>query len=228
LAVAVPVLKASVMKNRWMMAALAGLLLCSCSLFKNEVKTEPADELAVSGMEEYDQKNYKEALAKFEKLKDWYPFSSYVVMAELKIADSHYYLKEYDQAIASYQSFAELHPSNEAIPYVFYQIGRCYYDRIDAVDRDQSSTQKALETFQRLQKLYPDSTYASRSTDHINDCLQRLTRSEFLIGFYYYQRGRYKAAINRFKDLIRNYPDVGVHQEALRYIAKCEANLATR
>lgn len=216
------------MKHRWMMAALAALLLCSCSLFKSEVKTEPADDLAVSGMEEFDKKNYKEALAKFQKLKDWYPFSNYVVMAELKIADAQYQLKEYDQAIAAYRSFAELHPSNEAIPYVYYQIGRCYFDRIDAVDRDQEATGKALETFQRLQKLYPDSTYANRATEHINGCLQKLTRSEFLIGFYYYKRGRYKAALNRFKGLIKNYPDVGMHQEALQYIAKCEANLVSR
>jgi outer membrane protein assembly factor BamD len=213
---------------RWLAVLIAGVLIFGCAAFKKDVETEPADDLAVGGMEAFDSKNYEVALEKFQQLRDWYPFSNYVVMAELKIADSHYHLKQYDQAVAAYQSFAELHPNNEALPYVYYQIGRCYFDQIESVDRDQQATRKALETFQRLQQRFPESSYAARATDNINECLTKLTRSEFLIGFYYYKRGRYKAAIERFENLIRSYPDVGIHQEALQYIAKSEARLAAR
>lgn len=216
------------MKCRWLVIIIVMVLLTGCSIFKfnKEPETEPAETLAVSGMEAYDQKDYKEALDKFQQLKDWYPFSNYVVMAELRIGDSHYHLEEYDQAILAYREFMDLHPSNEAIPYVLYQIGRCYYDQIEATDRDQSATQQAMATFQRLKARFPKSSYADKATDHINKCLEKLTRSEFYIGFFYYKQGRYEAAMNRFKTLIKKYPDVGIHQEALLYIAKCEAYLA--
>ena len=35
----------------------------------------------------------------------------------------------------------------------------------------------------------------------------------------------YKAALNRFMTVLSKYPDVGVHYEALQYIAICEATI---
>jgi len=108
---------------------------------------EPVEVLVQNGMDDYDAGDYKAALENFQKLKDWYPFSKYVTLAELKIADSHYHREEYAEAVLAYQEFADLHPNNEAVPYVIYQIGRCYFDQIDAIDRDQSTTRKAVDTF---------------------------------------------------------------------------------
>ncbi|MEJ2472437.1 MAG: outer membrane protein assembly factor BamD, partial [Desulfobacterales bacterium] len=178
------------------------------------------------GMDEYDSGNYKSALEYFQKIKDWYPFSKYVTLAELKIADAHYHLEEYEDAIFAYQEFADLHPNNEAVPYVLYQIGRCYFDQMDTIDRDQTVTRKALENFRQLQKQYPRSLYAERATDHINKCLKNLAGNEFYIAMFYYKSKHYDAALQRFKSLVANYPDVGVHRIALQYIAKCESSLA--
>jgi outer membrane protein assembly factor BamD len=74
----------------------------SCALF--QVKEEKyAQELASDGMEAYQAGKYKDAIESFEKIKDWYPFSKYATLAELKIADSHYKLKEYDEAVSAYE-----------------------------------------------------------------------------------------------------------------------------
>jgi outer membrane protein assembly factor BamD len=199
-----------------------------CSLFTSEVETEPADILLENGLEAFEEQNYTEARKHFEKLRDWYPFSKYVALAELRIADSHYYLKEYDEAVFAYEQFSELHPSNEAIPYAMYQIGRCYFDQIDTIDRDQTGARKALENFQRLQKQYPTTTYAERATEHINVCLRSLVQNEFYIGMFYYKSKHYRAALHRFKTVVTEYPDVGVHRQALQYIAKCEQILAAQ
>jgi outer membrane protein assembly factor BamD len=199
-----------------------------CAWFETEVETEPADFLLQEGINAYNRQNYKEALKNFEKLRDWYPFSRYVVLAELRIADSHYYLEEYEEAVFAYEQFIELHPSNEAIPYVIYQIGRCYFDRRDTIDRDQTAVRQALEQFRRLQKQYPDTTYAEKATDHINTCLRSLVRNEFYIGMFYYKSEHYRAALHRFKAVVTEYPDVGIHRRALTYIALCEAKIDQR
>ena len=81
---------------------------------------KPAHELARNGMDEFEDEDNKRAIELFEKLRDWYPFSKYVKLAELKIADGHYHLEEYEDAIFAYEEFEELHPKNEAIPYVIY------------------------------------------------------------------------------------------------------------
>jgi outer membrane protein assembly factor BamD len=43
---------------------------------------------------------------------------------------------------------------------------------------------------------------------------------------FYYKSKHYDAALQRFKSLVTNYPDVGVHRVALQYITKCESSLA--
>ena len=191
-------------------------------------ETGSAQQLAWDGMDAYEDGNYKDAIEYFQKLKDWYPFSKYAILAELKIADSHYHLDEYEEAIFAYEEFEKLHPRNEAIPYVIYQIGRCYYDRIDTIDRDQTPARKALETFQRLIKQFPDDQYARSANEHLPKCLKSLAGNEYYIGLFYYKSKHYSAALKRFMAVLSNYPDVGYHQKALEYIAKCEAELLVR
>jgi len=169
---------------------------------------------------------YDKALEKFQKLKDYYPFSKYAILAELKIADTHYKRMEYEDAIFAYENFEQLHPRNEAIPYVIYQIGRCYYEQIDTPDRDQTSAQKALEAFERLVKQFPRDQYSIRATEHIKTAQKSLAGHAYTVGVFYYRTKHYKAALHRFMSIISDYPDVGYHQKALEYVAKCEASIS--
>ena len=176
-------------------------------------------------MEEFKKENYKKAIESFEKLRDWYPFSKFAILAELKIADSHYYLKEYEEAVFAYEEFEGLHPGNEVVPYVIYQIGLCYFEQIDTIDRDQTSSSKALDIFKRLNQQFPENEYALKADEHINICLKNLAEHEFYVGLFYYKSKHYKAALHRFRKVIKNYPDIGIHQKTLKYIALCEALL---
>jgi outer membrane protein assembly factor BamD len=193
---------------------------------KDDIGT--AQQLAWDGMDAYEDGNYKEAIENFQNLKDWYPFSKYSILAELKIPDSHYHLEQYEEAIFAYEEFEKLHPRNEAIPYVIYQIGRCYFDQIDTIDRDQTPARKALETFQRLNKQFPNDQYSRSGAEHISKCMKSLAGNEYYIGVFYFKSKHYKAALNRFMEVLTGYPDVGYHQKALQYIARCETYLAEK
>jgi outer membrane protein assembly factor BamD len=85
---------------------------------------------------------------------------------------------------------------------------------------------KALETFQRLEKQFPGDPYSRSAAEHIPKCLKSLAGNEYYIAMFYYKSKHYKAALNRFMAVLSNYPDVGYHQKALAYIAKCEASLS--
>ncbi len=187
-----------------------------------------AEELAWTAMDYYESGNYTLAIEKFEKLKDWFPFSRYAILAELKIGDAHYKLEQYEEAIFAYEEFEKLHPRNEAIPYVIYQIGRCYFDRIDTIDRDQMPAREAVETFQRLIKQFPNDQYARLAKDHLNKCYKSLAGNEYIVGVFYFKSKHYEAAYSRFMSVISNYPDVGYHQKALEYITKCQELLAKK
>jgi len=211
--------------TRWplFVIVLAALSLCAGCAFFGSREEKSAQELAADGMEAFSEGKYRDAIESFEQLRDWYPFSKFAILAELKLADGHYHLEEYEEAIFAYEEFENLHPRNEATPYVVYQIGRCYFDQIDTIDRDQTTARKALETFRRQLKQFPGSTYASQSREHIKQCLRSLAGHDFYVGMFYYRAKRYPAALSRFKTIVTRYPDVGLHHEALAYIARCEA-----
>jgi len=225
------------MKHDIRRIVIAGILLMlmgsGCSSLKKtwnaivgEDDTAPAQQLAWDGMDAYEDGDYKDAIEYFQKLKDFYPFSKYAILAELKIADSHYHLEQYEEAIFAYSEFEKLHPRNEAIPYVIYQIGLCYFVQIDTIDRDQTPAAMALSTFQRLNKQFPDDQYARSGAEHLTRCYKSLAGNEYYVGEFYYKSKHYKAALTRFMAVLSTYPDVGYHQKALQYIAKCEESLA--
>jgi outer membrane protein assembly factor BamD len=192
-----------------------------CAWFQDK-EEKTARELAEEGTEAFRDKDYRKAIESFEKLKDWYPFSRYSILAELKLGDAHYYCKEYEEAIFVYEEFENLHPKNEAVPYVVYQIGRCYFDRLQIIDRDQTIAREALQTFERLIRAYPASPYAKKAEKHMKVCNRNLAEHEFYVGMFYYKAKHYKAALERFKTVVRSYPDLGVHRKALEYIPLCQ------
>jgi outer membrane protein assembly factor BamD len=184
---------------------------------------KPANELIKDGITQFDKGDYRKAIEAFEQLKDWYPFSKYAILAELRIADSHFFLEEYADAVVAYEEFEQLHPRNEAIPYVIYQIGKCHFNQIDTIDRDQAPAEKAVAAFQRLVKQYPGTPLSNLAQGHIDTSLKSLAGHEFYVGLYYYRARHYEAALGRFQSVITGYPDVGIHQKALAYIANCQA-----
>jgi outer membrane protein assembly factor BamD len=197
------------------------LLISGCAWFETK-EERTAQELVSDGMDQFNDGDYKDAIESFEKLKDWYPFSKFVILAELKTADAYYRLQKYEDAVTGYEDFENLHPRNEAIPYVIFQTGLCYFEQIDTIDRDHTPATKAMEIFMRLQKQFPGNLYANRAEEHIKKCIKILAGHEFYVAFYYFKTKHYKAALNRFKWVLANYPDVGIHEKALQYIALCE------
>ncbi|RJP82287.1 MAG: outer membrane protein assembly factor BamD [Desulfobacteraceae bacterium] len=197
------------------------LFTSGCSWFETrEEKT--AEELRVEGLEEYEKGNYQKAIKAFEDLKDWYPFSKHAALAELKIADAYFHMEEYEDAVFAYENFENLHPRNEKTPYAVYQIAKCYYIQVDSVDRDQTPAQKALDTYNRFIKYYPESILIPQAIEEKDQCIKSLVGNELYVALFYYKTENYKAALHRFRSLISDYPDVGMHKEALAHITLCE------
>ena len=176
-------------------------------------------------VEAFNDRDYKDAIRDFQTIKDEYPFSPYTLLAELKIADSHYNREEYAEAIYQYEDFIKLHPRNEAVPYALFQIGMSYFKQMRSIDRDQDTTRKAVAEFQRLIRTHPDSPFRVRAENRLSICLQNLALHELYVGRFYFKKKNYKAAKARFEGVIKNFPDLGQYSEALSYIKKCDEKL---
>ena len=190
---------------------------------KNKPDSSP-DVMTKEAIEQLKKKNYIDAAETFSKIKDRYPYSEQAVLAQLKLADTLYYNKKFDEAQTAYKEFEKLHPSNKAIPYVIYQQALCFYRQRPTIDRDQTPTEKALEEFRRLQKKFPQSEYAAKAEKYKQRCLNDLAEHEFYVGAFYFRTKHFPSALDRFQALSQEHPDFK-SSEVKQYISDCQANI---
>jgi len=211
------------MKNLILFSTIV-LLLSGCGLFETSHEMEKnAEELVSEGSSAFASKNYKTAVKAYTDLKDWYPFSRYAILAELKIADAYYHLKDYDAAILAYEGFEKMHPKNDAVPYVIYQTGLSWFNQLDMIDRDHMPAKNSMAQFNRLIDQYPASEYAQKAKGHIQKCVENLSGHELYVANFYYKTKKYAAALKRYEYLVENYPDSKESKEALNKILECKA-----
>ena len=207
---------------------LSGCSLSSIfSFFKKEplVKNSP-EGLYLRGSAEFQEGSYKKARVFFTRLKDEYPLHNLAILAELGIADSFFTDKEYIEAESAYSEFLNMHPTNENIPYVLYQLGMCHYNLKGTIDREQTETTKAKKEFERLIARFPESKFSLAAEKLLRECKQELAEQEFYIGQFYFRQKKYQAALNRFETVLRNYANIGLDYKTEYYIGETNRKIA--
>lgn len=186
------------------------ILISGCSWWKSKVVPPSNPEIMYEqGYKDYQKGSYEKAIESFQKLKEEYPLSELAIRAELGIADAHFSMEEYSHAENAYSFFANLHPANEYLSYVMYQIGMCHYKQLLSIDRDQTATKNALNEFEKLITRFPRSGFSVLAEKNIRDCKSLLAEHEFYVGEMYYKMKQYKAAMRRFENIAKNYAHLG-------------------
>ncbi|VAW37994.1 hypothetical protein MNBD_DELTA04-163 [hydrothermal vent metagenome] len=205
------------------------LSLAGCATMKNLFGSgnttiqKSAASLAVEAMDDFNVGKYYTALKSFQEILDRYPFSPQAMLAELKAADCHYYQNEFLEAKTLYQEFENRHPTNEAIPYVMFQIGMCDFNRIDRIDRDTGGARDAIQSFSRLLRAYPDSPYTEEAKARIKAAREFLVNHEYFVAIFYLRTNQYQEAAHRLKYLLATYPNSAIAPKARTLLARIEA-----
>jgi outer membrane protein assembly factor BamD len=181
-------------------------------------------ELAREAMDYYARGRYLLAEEIFQKIKDRYPFSPYATLAELRLADCKFYEERYEEAIPFYEEFEKLHPTNEAVTYVIYQVGSCYHHMMASADRDQTNTRKVVETCERLIKRYPDSPYSSQAGRLIREARDRLAEHEIVVAKWYIRKDAFPQARSRLEVVLELYQDTPSKAKAQRLLSRLSAS----
>jgi outer membrane protein assembly factor BamD len=181
---------------------------------EQEEEFDSADKLIVQGMEAYKVGKYNTAIKDFQEIKDRYPFSPEALLAELKLADCEYYNDNYEESKELYKEFEERHPTNEAIPYVMFQIGMCDDSRTDRIDRDSTGAQDAIKSFSRLLRAYPDSPYTREAKARIRAAREFIVNHEYYVAVFYVRTKKYDEAKHRLKYILTMYPDASIIPKA--------------
>ena len=214
--------------KKWTLWSLAIMLVVlvigGCASMKT-LEEMPAEDLAKKGLEQYRVGKYFLAAETFTTLKDRFPFSRFSLLAELKSADCQYFMKEYDKSLELYKVFEENHPTNEAVPYVIFQIGRSQYNSLDTIDRETTGAQDSIKTFERLLRSYPTSPYTQEAEALIIKATNFLADHELYVANFYFKTEEYNQAKGRAEFLINTYPDSPAAVQAKKLIADADKKI---
>ncbi len=217
----------------------SALTLCLCMLTGCgvidyaflEPPEETAQELFENGNDAMREKNYGNAAEYYAQLKDHYPFSPYVVDAELSLGDALFLDKEYEAAAEAYKDFEDLHPRHEIIPYVLYQIGMAEMKSFVSIDRPTTMVEEAIGYFQRLQDSYPNTNYAVQAKTEIQNARKLLAEHELYLADVFWNMNNYGSAWRRYTYVAENFSDLPeiktyAEEKALTAYYKYQANQA--
>jgi len=171
------------------------------------------------------KKDWESARQYFRRLIDAFPQSEHQPDARIALADSYFEeggVGNYVLAVSSYREFLTLFPQHPKSDYAQFRAGESYFKQMGSSDRDQTATHQALEEYQRLLDVYPQSTWVEPAREKVRQCRQAMARSDFQVGYFYQKtRKSWRSAIGRYETIVTEYPDYEKFDEVLFRLAQC-------
>lgn len=202
------------------------IFLNSCFLFSSDddekvisdTEAIPEEEIIAQAERAYENGMIKLSRQHWNELKEYYPTSYFIPLAEIKLADSFYLGQEYSEALTAYENFLTVYPDHEAAPYALFQIGNTYVKQYRKSALDQQPLRSAITTFNRLIDQYPDALYISKAKTLIERCKEGLAKHELVVAQFYTKQKDYRSAANRLRYLKNEYPNSRSAKNALKVI----------
>jgi outer membrane protein assembly factor BamD len=188
------------------------------------------------GLKELERKDWVAASKYFGFIKSRFPYSKYAVLAELRLADAEFGAEQYVEAIDSYRLFIKFHPTHEMVAngYASFKIGDAYHKQLPgdfwmfppSFEKDQSSTEDAVNELKSFLDKYPESPYRQKAKEILVKVGKRLADHEWYVARYYWDRGKPMGTVLRLRRLLERYRGVGYDEEALWLLGRAYVTVA--
>jgi outer membrane protein assembly factor BamD len=199
------------------------LIVIAAAFFQGCATTKPPstpDEQFKAGEQSFKKGNYEDAIAQWKKVKESYESQELSTQAELSVANAYFLNTDYIEAASAYEEFRKLHPKHEKAGFALFRQGASHYNQIKGIDTDQTPVKNALVILESYLKLYPGGEYTSEVTEKIRECRDKQLQYEIYVGRFYLRTDMFSAAIARFEEALKTFPDAPRRDEVLYYLGK--------
>jgi outer membrane protein assembly factor BamD len=180
---------------------------------------DPDKVLFERGNKALEERRWFTAREYFRQIVDGYPQSPFRADAKLGLGDT--YLGErsaqaYVLAINEFREFLAFFPTHPRADYAQYKLAMAYYHQMARPERDQSNTKEALREFDLFFERFPNSSLMPEVRKHHREARDRLSQSEYRVGFFYFRSRWYPGAVDRFRSVLRDDPEF-TNRDAVYY-----------
>ncbi len=204
------------------------LLLLSCG--KKVATNAPASKLDEPdrvlferAMHDLDKSRFTVARLSLQTLINTYPDSEFLPQAKYALAESFYRensSSSLNQAEAEFKDYITFFPVSDLADDAQLKIALTHVRRIEKSDRDRTQAVLAESELKSMIENYPDSPLLDEAKQKLRGVQEVLADGVSKVASFYYLRKAYPAAIGRYKEIMRKYPDYSGMPDNLYYLAE--------
>jgi outer membrane protein assembly factor BamD len=160
----------------------------------------------------------------FRRLVDGYPQSQHREDAKIGIGDTYIGEDSIESnilAINEFREFLTFFPVSRRADYAQYRIGLAYTRQMLSPQRDQTATREAIRELEVFMQRYPDSPLRPEVEKLERAARDRLSQSEYEIGYFYARFNVCVGAVDRFRGILVSDPAFTGRDGVYFHMAEC-------
>jgi outer membrane protein assembly factor BamD len=206
-----------------LLAPSLALSLASCSAFETNVQDAAIEEKDTARQNfeaaeaAFQAARWQEAVKYFELVKNKFPYSKYAVLAELRLADTHFEREKWLEAASSYRIFVRFHPRHEQVAYAAWRVAlahsRAIEDNVawlpfvDAREKDQSAAVDTIKACDDFLLRFPTDEHAAEVRALRVTARGRLADVDLYAASFYESRGKWQGARWRYERVANEFAE---------------------
>ena len=191
---------------------------------KPEIKNEDINALMIEaykeGLAELENGYAILAAKKFNEAEILYPQSVWAPRSSLMAAYSFYSQDYYEDSINELIRFLNTYPNNVRTDYARYLLAMNYYEQIINEKKDLGPILEAKKNFIIVKENFANSDFALDAEYKLNLIEEMLASKEMYLAKYYSNKEKWIPAINRYKNVIKEYDTSIYVEEALHRLVE--------
>lgn len=204
-------------KFSYLFLIVSCLIFVGCSEYNRVLKSTDIDYKFNKAVEYYNNKECHKSLPILEELIGLTRGSSRAEDVYYYYAQSHYCVKDYYLANYYFKSFAKTFTNSPKAEVCQFNAARCSYELSPTYSLDQIDTRNSIDEFQLFLDKYPNSHLRDSANKMIGQLNAKLEKKAFENAKIFEKTGKYKAASQSLKQLLKDYP-ASVYKEEILYL----------
>ncbi len=213
--------------KKYLIITLAFFALSACNRQQDlAMKSADKDYILKIANEKFEKKNWKDALALYERLSNLVAGTDDAPNVVYNSAYANYYDKNYKLAGHQFKNFSVTFPQDKRAEEAAYMSALCYYEGSMDYNLDQTSTDLAINEMQAFLNNYPNSERSKNIDKLIDELTYKLEFKAYENAKQYYKMADYKAASTAFENVLDDFPSTKLKSKIYDYMLNSKYQLA--
>lgn len=204
------------------LAAFGAIAMIGCASSKKLTQEESCQEKWDKVRPKFEKKKYVQAKELLSELVTSCPGSVFTEDALFSLAESHFHLKEWEEAESEYTAFLKDFPESKKYGELArYRIAESAGKQVETPTRDQTKTLEAIIAYENFLDEYPDGKRADSAKAEVEKLRDLLVQKQMMIARLYLRMDEPQAAAIYYKNLIKEYGNRVNLREINLKLAEC-------